>query len=205
MATPDDLLARAVRLHDPAGGLDAVRELREHLARLEAIHVENALREGWRWADIAAGLGLSKQAAHRKYAETMRPRLERDAGAARLALLYARQEAQALGAGAIGTEHVLLGLSRLAGTSVASTLAALGADGDRLRVAAGEAEPEEGGPLTVPCRLALGEALRAAPALEPERVLLAILDRPGCGALRVLERLGVEPAALRERVAPALA
>jgi len=49
-----DLVSESVGLHDPEAGLQAVRELREHLARLEAIHVENALREGWRWSDAAA-------------------------------------------------------------------------------------------------------------------------------------------------------
>src|SRR3954447_20019687 len=71
----DDLVTQSVGLHDPGAGLQAVRELREHLARLEAIHVENALRDGWRWSDVAGALGLSKQAAHRKYALTMRSRL----------------------------------------------------------------------------------------------------------------------------------
>src|SRR4051794_41944240 len=77
MQRPDDLLARAVALHDPSTGLAGVRELRAHLDRLEAIHVENALRGGWRWSDVAAALGLSKQAAHRKYAAVMRERLAR--------------------------------------------------------------------------------------------------------------------------------
>src|SRR5213080_1647748 len=97
--TPDDLLARAKRLHDPAAALDAVRELRVRLDRLEAIHVENGLRAGWRWGDVAAALCLSKQAVHRRYARAMRERLD-GAGAgptARLAVRLARQEAEAAG------------------------------------------------------------------------------------------------------------
>jgi hypothetical protein len=206
MATPDDLICRAVRLDDPAGGLAAVRELREHLSRLEAIHVENALREGWRWSDVAASLGLSKQAAHRKYANAMRPRLERDTGAARLAVLYARQEALALGAGALGTEHLLLGLTRLGGTRAAGALAALDVTGEAVHRALTALEPEPGGPpFTVPCRAALQEALRDRAGLEPEHVLLALLREEGCGAVRALAALGVEPAAVRASLEPVLA
>jgi hypothetical protein len=205
MATPDDLINRAVRLDDPAGGLAAVRELREHLVRVEAIHVENALREGWRWSDVAAGLGLSKQAAHRKYAQTMRPRLERDTGAARLAILYARQEAQALGAPALGTEHVLLGLTRLAGTRTAGALAALGVTGDAVHRVLPDLALEPGAPFTVPCRAALQDALRDRPVLEPEHVLAALLRQDPSNALRALRALEVEPPALRAALEPVAA
>jgi ClpA/ClpB-like protein len=202
MATPDDLLTRAVRLDDPAGGLAAVRELREHLVRVEAIHVENALRDGWRWSDVAGALGLSKQAAHRKYAQTMRPRLERDTGAARLAILYARQEALALGAGALGTEHVLLGLTRLAGTGTAGALAALGVTSEAVHRVLPDLAPEPGVPFTDPCRAALQDALRDRPGLEPEHVLLALLRQEPSNAVRAVRTLEVEPAALRAALDP---
>ena len=205
MATPDDLIARAVRLDDPAGGLAAVRELREHLARLESIHVENALREGWRWSDVAASLGLSKQAAHRKYAQAMRPRLERDTGAARLAVLYARQEAAALGANALGTEHLLLGLTRLPGTRATTVLSGLGVTGASVRRVLPDLQPEPGAPFTIPCRAALQDALRDRPGLEPEHVLLALLRQEGSGALRALNLLGVQTRAIRTSLEPALA
>jgi ATP-dependent Clp protease ATP-binding subunit ClpA len=205
MATPDDLIARAVRLDDPAGGLAAVRELREHLARLESIHVENALRDGWRWSDVAASLGLSKQAAHRKYAQAMRPRLERDTGAARLAVLYARQEAAALGADALGTEHLLLGLTRLPGTRATTVLNGLGVTGEAVRRVLADLQPEPGAPFTIPCRAALQDALRDRPGLEPEHVLLALLRQEGCGANRALAMLGVQTRAIRASLEPALA
>jgi Clp amino terminal domain, pathogenicity island component len=202
MATPDDLLARAVRLDDPAGGLAAVRELREHLVRVEAIHVENALRDGWRWSDVAGALGLSKQAAHRKYAQTMRPRLERDTGAARLAVLYARQEAQALGAGALGTEHVLLGLTRLAGTRTAGALGALGITSQAVHQVLPDLAPEAGAPFTEYCRAALQDALRDRSGLEPEHVLLALLRQEPSNAVRVVRALEVEPSSVRATLDP---
>src|SRR3954471_21466205 len=104
MQRPDDLLARAVALHDPSTGLAGVRELRAHLDRLEAIHVENALRGGWRWSDVAAPLGLSKQGGHPKDPAVMRERMGRAGDrvasgriavtdSTRLAVAFARQEA----------------------------------------------------------------------------------------------------------------
>src|SRR3954452_14984158 len=129
MPVPEDLLERAGRLSDPADGLAAVRELRIHLAKLEAMHVENGLRSAWRWSDGPAGLSLSKQAAHRRYAAVMRERLD-GAPPARLAVRLARQEAAAMGHSAVGTHHVLLGLTRLDGIPVAARLAAAGAGPD---------------------------------------------------------------------------
>ena len=60
-------LADAVGSQDPAVGLRAVASLRALLERLETLQVQNARDRGWSWQEIGAGLGVSKQAAHRKY------------------------------------------------------------------------------------------------------------------------------------------
>src|SRR5436190_420459 len=200
--TPDDLLARAKRLHDPAAALDAVRELRVRLDRLEAIHVENGLRAGWRWRDVAAALNLSKQAVHRRYAKAMRERLDTaDSGApVRLALRFARQEADAAGCRAVGTHHVLLGLTRLEGSPVAERLAAAGARADLARAAlaqlgpdveaTGAAGPNGRLPLTPACRAAAGEhdpALRDVGGELGRRLLERLLDRLDDRLERLLE------------------
>jgi DNA-directed RNA polymerase specialized sigma24 family protein len=52
---------------DPAEGLRAMRALQRLQERLEAIHVTNARAKGWSWQDIAAALGVSRQAVHKKY------------------------------------------------------------------------------------------------------------------------------------------
>jgi hypothetical protein len=48
--------------------LAAVREARSELGRREAALVRRARNEGIVWEQIAASLGVSKQAVHRKYA-----------------------------------------------------------------------------------------------------------------------------------------
>ena len=53
---------------DPAVGLRAVAALRRLVEQLEDLQVANARQHGWSWADIAAALGVSKQAVHKKHA-----------------------------------------------------------------------------------------------------------------------------------------
>ena len=60
-------LATAASSADPRAGLRAVVALRRLLETLEDLQVENARRQGWSWQEIAAALGVSKQAVHKKY------------------------------------------------------------------------------------------------------------------------------------------
>jgi hypothetical protein len=53
---------------DPAVGLRAVAALRRLTEQLEDLQVGNARSKGWSWAQIAAALGVSKQAVHKKHA-----------------------------------------------------------------------------------------------------------------------------------------
>lgn len=52
---------------DPRVGLRAVAALRKLVERLEALQVANARSQGWSWEQIGAGLGVSKQAVHKKH------------------------------------------------------------------------------------------------------------------------------------------
>ena len=61
-------LASAASSRDPKVGLHAVAALRRLLEQLETRQVDNARAEGWSWQDIAAQLGVSKQAVHKKHA-----------------------------------------------------------------------------------------------------------------------------------------
>ena len=62
---------------DPDVGLRAVAALRRLLERLEELQVRNAREQGWTWERIAARLGVSKQAVHRKHAGGRGPRVMR--------------------------------------------------------------------------------------------------------------------------------
>lgn len=53
----------------PAEGLAAVVALRRLADRLEAAEVERAIRQGWTWSRVAEALGVTRQAAHKKYAK----------------------------------------------------------------------------------------------------------------------------------------
>jgi hypothetical protein len=58
----------ATSSQDPEVGLAAVAALRGLVEVLEALQVENARAKGWSWQQIAARLGVTKQAVHHKYA-----------------------------------------------------------------------------------------------------------------------------------------
>ncbi|HEY5247032.1 MAG TPA: helix-turn-helix domain-containing protein [Dermatophilaceae bacterium] len=60
-------LATSVGSSDPAVGLRAVASLRRLSEQLESLQVDRARDLGWSWAQIAAELGVSKQAVHHKH------------------------------------------------------------------------------------------------------------------------------------------
>jgi hypothetical protein len=72
-----ELVRRATEPINPAEGLSAVAELRKRLDSVEIGHVEDALYEGWSWSRIAGCLGVSRQAAHRKYAKPLKAKRRR--------------------------------------------------------------------------------------------------------------------------------
>jgi len=65
-------LAASASSSDPLVGLRAVASLRRLLEGLERLQVQHARDRGWSWEAIAAELGVTKQAAHKKYADGMR-------------------------------------------------------------------------------------------------------------------------------------
>lgn len=58
---------------DPRSGLRAVASLRVLAETLEFRQVEAALGAGLSWQDVADGLGVSRQAVHRKYSKRIDP------------------------------------------------------------------------------------------------------------------------------------
>jgi hypothetical protein len=61
-------LATRASSRDPKVGLRAVAALRRLVEQLEALQVDNARALAWSWQEIAAELGVSKQAVHKKHA-----------------------------------------------------------------------------------------------------------------------------------------
>jgi hypothetical protein len=60
-------LATSAGSADPRVGLRAVASLRRLAEQLESLQVDRARDLGWSWAQIAAELGVSKQAVHQKH------------------------------------------------------------------------------------------------------------------------------------------
>lgn len=52
---------------NPADCLAAVVSLRTLADRLERQAVQEAVAQGWTWAQIAEALGISRQAAHKRF------------------------------------------------------------------------------------------------------------------------------------------
>lgn len=62
---------------DPAEALAAVVALRRLAEQLEFAAVEEAVQQGWSWADVAEALGVTRQAAHKRHAHRVHPSIER--------------------------------------------------------------------------------------------------------------------------------
>ena len=59
---------------DPQAALAAVVALRRLASRLEASAEVEAIAQGWTWAQVGEALGISAQAAHKKFASEVRAR-----------------------------------------------------------------------------------------------------------------------------------
>lgn len=222
MRSAPELADAAVRVDDPGGGLTAVAELRARLEALEQMHVENAVRGGWSWSRIAAALGVSKQAAHKKHARRVGEAASTSAGPAALpgrilitgearrAVRFAREEAARLGASDVGSEHLLLGLLRHGRGRVALALAPLGVSAEGVRAALGRrASLDRASPITpeispgarAALEQSLHEAVRCGDAhLGPEHIALALAHETRGEAVRILESLGADRASVVERL-----
>jgi hypothetical protein len=64
---------------DPGTALAAVVALRRKANQLEIAAVSAAIEQGWTWAAVGEALGVSAQAAHKKFSVTVRNRNGRGA------------------------------------------------------------------------------------------------------------------------------
>jgi hypothetical protein len=72
MTKPGEVVAQTAS-KDPEVGLRGVASLRALLEAVEELQVRRARDLGWSWQQIAALLGVSKQAVHQKYGNPGRP------------------------------------------------------------------------------------------------------------------------------------
>lgn len=218
-ATIEQLASDAVRVADPEVALRALSALRQELDSMEPELVSRALAAGASWSEIARSLGISKQAAHRKHRHLSAGLTGTTSNAkilvtseARRSVHLARQEARRLGAPAVGTAHLLLGILRCERSHARRALAALGVSHERvietlqptMTGAEQDPDPAEGG-LTRQARRILEGSLHAAVKrgegyIGVEHLLLALLADSRSGAVQTLEALRVTPSKIRRQL-----
>ena len=199
-----DLLELALTSASPTESLRALGVLREELAELERAQVKRALDRGTTFSELARILGISRQAAHRRYRGIARPpapppvapesarTITREA---RAAIEFALDEAARRGSAAVDSEHFLVGIVATADDAVSERLRALGVTVAALRRYAPLAALTADG-----ARPGVGRSLRAlltdGGSLDLDGLLQATLDAADGRARAVLEGLAVPPRAL---------
>jgi hypothetical protein len=167
--------------------------------------VEECRRHGCSWADVGAAMGVTKQAAQKRFAEAS---LSRFTPRARRVLEAADAVAEAQGASVVRLDHLLLAVFREPDTIGAKVLAELGIGEAALRAELGRRAFEPGVRLAdetrpdaelVSTALALGHNY-----IGTEHMLLAPFRRPDSVGAQALVALGASEDAVRERVLRAL-
>jgi Clp amino terminal domain, pathogenicity island component len=225
-----DLLRRAVGTDDPDDALRAITTFRGELDRLERDAVACARVAGASWSTIADALSITRQAAQKRHRGTKQAAAATATATApsssaasadsvlvtapaRMAVRLGRQEARAMGADVVGSEHLLLGILRSGDQRAARILTDMGVSIDDARVAAqptlvdgrGHGEPVGKDGISGYARSVLEQSLREALSrgeahIGVEHLLLALLREDVGGAARTLAELGVDADEVRARI-----
>jgi len=182
------LLERVLTVAEPTQALSTLTALRSELDALERVHVGRALQSGASYSDVARPLGISRQAAHRRYRDLASPPPQRPvlSPEARSALIRAREEARRHGSVSIDGPHLLVGIARQR---------SLGFDPEAARRAFGP--PAVNAPVPSGLHPALHARLtRDAGPLRLDHLLRAAIEDPG--GRKLLDRLGIPPERLLE-------
>jgi ATP-dependent Clp protease ATP-binding subunit ClpA len=197
-----ELAEEAAAADDPEAALETLTRIREELAEFERQQVARALTTGRSYGDVARAMGITRQAAHRRFrdlAKTKRRNALPPTPEVRLVFDYARREARALGASVLAPVHVVLGILRNGDPRAAAALTASGiALEEARRAARSDASATGGGAAKVDIRAMLSETAqcarrRGADEVEVEHLLRSALASDDPGAERLLGRLGVAP------------
>jgi ATP-dependent Clp protease ATP-binding subunit ClpA len=196
------LAEEAAAAAEPEAALETLTRIRQELAEFERQQVARALTGGRSFGDVARAMGITRQAAHRRFkdlaagnrrgSERLPPTPE-----VRLVFDYARTEARALGATVLAPAHIVLGILRNGDQRAAAALSARGLElEDARRVARADPAASGSGGLKVDIRAMLAETAqcarqRGAEQVEVEHLLRTALASDDRGADRLLDRLGV--------------
>jgi hypothetical protein len=193
---------------DPVSALRTLTELRSELDEFVRLQVGRGLAAGRSFAELARALGISRQAAHRRYRElapARKPRRLVATDEARRVVRLAHEETRATGATAVGSLQLLLGILRTDGDA-ARALKSEGVTLERTRACGRTAGcARDGGDDSGSLRRMLKRAGRLALAdgerhLRTEQLLLAALADPDSGASRTLTALDATPNSIRARL-----
>jgi hypothetical protein len=220
----DDLITAIKSRHPDGDPLDELTDavtLGEHIGEV-ADHlighfVDQARRSGASWTDIGRSMGVSKQAAQKRFvpkegggsgslAEDLR-NFARYTDRARSVMVRSQVEARASGHDHIEVGHLVLGLLHEREGLAVKTMATLGASPEAVKDAVttvlgtGGGSPPEGTPFAAQSKkvleLTLRESLRLGhDFVGTEHLLLGVLSLEEGPVVAALERLGVtkEPA-----------
>jgi hypothetical protein len=211
----DDLITAITKVHsEPLDQLTSAVIAADHLGdvadHLIGHFVDQARRSGASWTDIGRSMGVTKQAARKRFipkAAEMDPEegFARFTPRARNVVAVAHNEAKAAGSAVVTPAHLVLGLLGEPTAFAAKAITELGVGLDAVRHAATAALPpvSAGAPDLVPydldarkaLELTFREALRLGHNyIGTEHILLALLDQEaGAG---VLSGVGLEKAAV---------
>ncbi|MGC4867323.1 Clp protease N-terminal domain-containing protein [Micromonospora sp. DT53] len=207
------------QLTDAVIAADHLGEVADHLI---GHFVDQARRSGASWTDIGRSMGVTKQAAQKRFVPkaTDAGALDPNAGfgrftpRARNVVIASQEEARASGNAEIGPEHLVLGLLAEPEGLAARVMAGRGATPEAVREAVGAVLPPraEQVPDLIPydargkkaLELTFREALRLGHNyIGTEHILLALLEHEdGAG---VLTNLGLDKATVEADLASALA
>jgi hypothetical protein len=193
-----DVLGRLTAAVELSSRLD---ELGDHLI---GHFVDEARRAGASWTEIGESIGVTKQAAQKRFvpkeSPDLKPSFDRYTHRARRVVVLARHHARF--SERVGTEHLLLGLLDESGGLAAKTIAELEASEGTTRMAVlneldgtvrQRPDPQ---PFTAHCKKALELAVRASlrhghTFVGTEHLLLGLLAVDDGAAARALDRTGV--------------
>lgn len=208
-----ELAAEAAEAATPRAALRQLGELRRELDAFERRQVARALADGASFAAVARDLGISRQAVHRRFRELASTELPLlTASDVPRILQYAREEAAAVGADELGSEHILLAILRADDVPAAQPLLEAGVSLLRARSHVdGASTPGKlfrRQPAAGDLRALLEAPARAVRArgghrIEVEDLLIGALEDPRGGAARALRAMGIEPDEIRAVLAPA--